>query len=262
MYYQYSSMKLEQWHPNHQQILLGATLAPRHIKRGNQAQSHSFSHGFYTQTDEGCYCDVTKMSDSQYRLCRWIVDLLEKTDHRQGNYACFGMHEWAMVYRGSDIRHETTTPLRLPQETIDEVVESRPILCSHFDAFRFFTLEAKPLNKLNPTIANRPQLEQPSCIHANMDLYKWAFKSMPWIGSELLMDCFNLAMQARTIDMRASPYDLRAYGEFPPLQIETAAGRQEYQCCQRAIAEAAKPLRRKLIEAIEQVCVSYCAITK
>ena len=147
----------------------------------------------------------------------------------------------------------------LPQETIDQVVESRPIRCSHFDAFRFFTLEARPLNKLNPTIDNRPQLEQPGCIHANMDLYKWAFKCMPWIGTELVMECFNLAIEARTVDMRASPYDLSAYGDFPPLKIETAAGRQEYERCQRAIAETAKPLRRKLIEAIEQLCVSYCA---
>ena len=43
-----------------------------------------------------------------------------------------------------------------------------------------------------------------------MDLYKWCYKLGPLIESELLMDCLELAADARELDMRASPYDLSA----------------------------------------------------
>ena len=158
-----------------------------------------------------------------------------------------------MVYQGKDVRHEKTTKLRLSQAEIDEVVESRPLTCSHFDAFRFFALEAKPLNKVHPTLETRPELEQPACIHANMDLYKWAFKSMPWVGSEILADCFHLALMAREIDMRASPYDLSYLPDWQPIKIETAEGRAEYERQQREIAKTAAPLRQRLLDQINKV---------
>ena len=158
-----------------------------------------------------------------------------------------------MVYRGQEIRHEQTTRLRLSQAEVDQLVESRPLSCTHFDAFRFFADEAQPLNILQPTLSGRPQQEQPACIHANMDLYKWAYKCMPWIGSELLADCFELALQARTIDMRASPYDLSSWPGHPPIRIETSAGRAEYEREQRRIAERAEPLRQRLVAAIERI---------
>ena len=76
---------------------------------------------------------------------------------------------------------------------------------------------------------------------------------MPWVGSELLRDCFDLAMQARVIDMRASPYDLTHLDELEPIRIETASGRAEYEHAQRSIAESAKTLREKLIDRITRV---------
>ena len=141
--------------------------------------------------------------------------------------------------------------LRLPQSEIDQLVETRPLTCTHFDAFRFFAEDAQPLNRTPLTLLERPQQEQPACIHANMDLYKWAFKCMPWIGSQLLRDCFELAMAARLIDMRASPYDLQGFLDEPPIPIETPAGRAEYERQQRIIYENALPLRQRLIDAIE-----------
>jgi hypothetical protein len=162
-----------------------------------------------------------------------------------------------MVYKGQEVRHEKTTPLRLPQSEIDAIVESRPLTCTHFDAFRFYAIDAKPLNKHEPTLESRPELEQPGCIHANMDLYKWAFKAMPWIGSDLLLKCFRLALFAREIDMRASPYDLSSYGEYEPVLIETANGRSLYEKLQREVADRAAPLRRDLIEAIESLVMGH-----
>ena len=87
--------------------------------------------------------------------------------------------------------------------------------------------------------------EQPGCLHAAMDCYKWAFKLGPLVESGLVMDCLELAADARELDMRASPYDLTAYG-FAPITIEEPAGRAEYVRCQRDIAERAAPLRQAL----------------
>jgi hypothetical protein len=40
---------------------------------------------------------------------------------------------------------------------------------------------------------------------------RWAVKLFPLIPSSLLIDSLDLALKAREIDMRASPYDLTAY---------------------------------------------------
>ena len=68
-----------------------------------------------------------------------------------------------------------------------------------------------------------------------MDLYKWAAKFFAWLGSEIVADAFELALEARVLDMRAAPYDLAVCG-FAPICIEIAAGRAEYQRLQRQIA--------------------------
>ena len=91
-----------------------------------------------------------------------------------------------------------------------------------------------------------PRLEQRGCLHANMDLYKWAFKLAPFTPAELIADCFALARDIREIDMRASPYDFRALG-YEPIAIETTAGRADYESHQRAFAARGEPLRRRLI---------------
>jgi hypothetical protein len=150
-----------------------------------------------------------------------------------------------MLYRANEPRHESL-PLRLPPESIAAVVESLPVRCSHHDAFRFFTPEARPLNRLQPTRESSIDLEQPACLHANMDLYKWCFKLAPWCASELTADAFDLARDIRELDMRASPYDVSTYG-LEPVAIETAAGRRLYEDLQRGFAERASPIRQHLI---------------
>jgi len=98
-------------------------------------------------------------------------NLLQLTQNRPPLFACHGLHEWAMVYKGlpHDIRHHESAPFRLSQQNIDQLVETRPITCTHFDAFRHFTPDALPLNRLQPTLDTREENEQPGCIHANMD---------------------------------------------------------------------------------------------
>ena len=80
-----------------------------------------------------------------------------------------------------------------------------------------------------------------------MDLYKHAFRLSPMIGSDLVADCFELAWDVRVLDMRAAPYDLTALG-LEPVRIETPEGKAAYVATQRAFAERATPLRRRLIE--------------
>lgn len=90
-------------------------------------------------------------------------------------------------------------------------------------------------------------------MHANRfnrDLYKHAYKLTPLVPAELVADCFELARQLRTLDMRASPYDLTDLG-YPPVPVETVEGRQEYVQAQQSFAERAAPLRTRLIAACQ-----------
>ena len=137
-------------------------------------------------------------------------------------------------------------PLRLGPAGTDTVVESHRIACSHFDAYRFFTPAAAPLNTLSPGSGDRAEFEQPACLHAGMDLYKHAFRLSPMISSDLVADCFELARDIRVLDMRAAPYDLGELG-FSPVPVETAAGKAEYVAAQRGFAERGAPLRARLV---------------
>ena len=183
-------------------------------------------------------------------LVRGIRTLLVATASRPVHTGCFGLHEWAMVHRTDETRHDW--PLRLGGSATDEVVESHRIACSHFDAFRFFTDSARPLNTLSPGRDDRAAYEQPGCLHATMDLYKHAFRLWPLVGSDLVADCFVLAWDVREVDMRASPYDFGDLG-LAPIRIEAAKGKQEYAAHQRAFAERAWPLRERLVDACNRL---------
>jgi hypothetical protein len=175
----------------------------------------------------------------------WAVRHLEASLSREPNFACFGLHEWAMVYRDPDVRHPYV-PLRMDRGDIDAFVESQSLRCTHYDAFRFFTKEAAPRNRIELTRSIATEHEQPGCIHANMDLYRFAYKIAPFGPSELLADAFELAEAARITDMRASPYDLAAYG-FSAIPIETREGREQYVEEQRRIAERSAPIRERML---------------
>jgi hypothetical protein len=172
--------------------------------------------------------------------------ILRGTALRPAQFGCFGLHEWAMVYRQDkfDLRHEYLK-LRLGSEGTDQVVEDNRIRCTHFDAFRFYTPDALPLNEHLPTRDSQRHMEQPGCLHANMDLYKWAYKLLPALPSELVMDCFELSWRIRAMDMQASPYDLAGWG-YPPIRIETADGKADYVARQRGFAQEAATLRGRL----------------
>jgi hypothetical protein len=85
-----------------------------------------------------------------------------------------------------------------------------------------------------------------------MDLYRFAHKIAPFISAEIIADTFILATQARTVDMRASPYDLTSYG-LEPICIETSAGRAAYVALQYELYEQAIPLRIRLMNAYREL---------
>ena len=169
----------------------------------------------------------------------FVGDLLSATASRPAQLGCFGLHEWAMVHGipADDVRH-AGWPLRLGSEGTDAVVERHGIRCSHFDAYRFFTDSARPRNALRPTRDSQVAMEQPGCLHAGMDVYKWAFKLTPLVPSDLVADAFELAREIRVLDMEASPYDLRELG-YTPVPIETPEGKA-------AVPRAPAGLRRAL----------------
>lgn len=203
--------------------------------------------------DGGWTVDVPAFAARRTSMIEFAGRILSLTAQRPARLACFGLHEWAMAYRSEvhGVRH-STVPLRLGAEGTDAVVEAQRIECSHFDAFRFYAPEAAPLNALQPTRETQADLEQPGCLHANMDVYKWAYKLLPAVSSDLVADCFELAWRIRTMDMRASPYELADWG-LAPIRIETPAGRAEYVRLQRGFADEANMLRRRLLAELETV---------
>jgi hypothetical protein len=234
-YYAFRASWLRRWHPG-----LGMGLA-------GEAAGEFLRWPYYRKTGAGVSVDPSTLPVRRKETVAWLHDMLIGMRERPAFFGCFGLHEWAMVYRQSSdaIRHNAW-PLRFPPDELARIVESQPICCTHFDAFRFFTEPARPLNKLQPTRGDTGRLEQRGCLHANMDLYKWAFKLAPFTPSELVADCFELARDIREVDMRASPYDLRGLG-FAPIAIETAEGRVAYEQHQRAFSVRGEPLRERLI---------------
>ncbi|MEH1128653.1 3-methyladenine DNA glycosylase [Micromonospora sp. CPCC 206061] len=227
-YYSFRPAQLRRWHPG-AGVVLRDGLPDRD----------------YVAVDGGVTLDTAAAAK---RSLEWIHTLLSRTASRPPQFGCFGMHEWAMVYRTDSVRHDQVS-LRLSPAQTDRVVEENRVRCSHFDAFRFFTPAARPINLLQPTRESQHDNEQPGCLHANMDLYKWAYKLSPLVPSELVADAFALARDIRALDMRASPYDLADLG-YAPVRVETPEGRAEYAAAQRAFAVRAAPIRERLIEAV------------
>jgi hypothetical protein len=232
-YYSLRPSQLRVWHPGFGVALAGES-ARRYLDRSG-----------YGRGPNGVTVTRAYLS-ARADTVRFIAGLLRATATRPARLNCFGLHEWAMVYRAPTVRHGQV-PLRLGATGTDAVVESMPLRCSHFDAYRFFTEPAVARNTEALTRDRQVATEQPGCLHAAMDCYKWAFKLGPLVASELVVDCLELAADARELDMRASPYDLRDYG-FEPIAIETPAGRAEYVRAQQSVAERAAPLRRTLAD--------------
>ncbi|MBH0776282.1 3-methyladenine DNA glycosylase [Nocardia bovistercoris] len=234
-YYGNKPAQLRRWHPG-----FGIALA--------DAREYEGARGYIrARTDELAYTADPEHLARRRDTIAFVADLLRATASRPAQLSCFGLHEWAMVYRTDDLRHGKV-PLRLSRAETDAVVESMSLRCTHFDAYRFFTPDAVGRNMIPLARTDQLAHEQPGCLHATMDLYKWGFKLVPLISSDLLLECFELAFAARELDMRASPYDLSDL-DYEPVRIETPSGRAEYVRQQSEIAERGSQLRTRFLDA-------------
>lgn len=244
VYYSHSPGKLRRWHPGGRVALVadedGRTpiVDDRYTRR--------------VTTDDGPadILDLDAFLAARDRTVTFVRALLSATLARPAHLGCFGLHEWAMVYRlqPGQQRHEDL-PLRLSQAETDAVVDAADIRCTHFDAYRFFTPDAVERNTVRPTRERQVDFEQPACLHAGMDVYKWAHKLWPLVSSDLVLDAFELAKEIRALDMEASPYDVRPLG-YGVVPIETPRGRAEYVRRQRDFATRSQDLRRRLLDVL------------
>jgi len=258
-YYTLKPGQFKRWHPGAGIILLDAPERTswrfyRHATEQELLDAGCTPQVARAQADaaSAVTVDVTDFVERRATALAFTHEILRNTAAKKGQFGCFGMHEWAMAYKSveNNIRHDYLQ-LRLGAEGTDRVVEEHRIRCSHFDAFRFFMPQAAPMNELQPTRELQRVLEQPACLHANMDVYKWAYKLLPLVDSTLVMDCFDLAWDARELDMRAAPYDIRSWG-YEPIPVETTEGKAEYVRIQRELSERSIGLRERLLAVCER----------
>ncbi len=257
-YYPFSAARLRRWHPGWEIAYDAAADVGEDGTSSITDVDGAGRRSWYLDSpgDAGAVvrrrADVARFLTERGDALDFIARLLSASSltRRRPQFGCFGLHEWAMVHRVPEggQRHEDL-PLRLSPAETDAVVERENLVCSHIDAFRFFTPSAAPRNASQPTRAAQVDNDNPACLHVGMDLYKWAMKLTPLVPSSLVLDCFEHARETRVLDMEASPYDVRPLG-YGVVPIETPAGKAEYVRRQRALAARADELREGLLAAI------------
>lgn len=90
----------------------------------------------FDTNDQKWHLNHSEFPEKRLRMLRWVIQLQEAMLDRPPAFGCHGLHEWAMVYKIEAVRHEQL-PLRLSLDDIARTVDSLPIRCSHYDAFRF-----------------------------------------------------------------------------------------------------------------------------
>ena len=220
---------------------------------------------------------LDKCGENQTKLANLIVELrrckqmISNSLSRKPHFACFGLHEWAMVYSGShqdqslnsqdmDIRKpankkQEKLPFRVSQSIIDKTVEENTLRCTHFDAFRFFHNDAK-IRNIIPNLNRGVQVdyEQPGCLHHTMDLFRFAYLAYPLLPAPLLRECLSLALRARILDLRASPYDVSGVnGCENPIRVETVEGKRIMLREQEDLYADALPVRKTMLQAYEKI---------
>lgn len=191
----------------------------------------------------------------------WYKSILEMTLSNEPVLHCYGLHEWAMQYHPEGAspppsgKYQSHLPLRASREVINSTVERKGLRCTHVDALRFFAPAAGPLNSHGASLERKDQLEleQPGCVHAHMDLLKIALRVKPYCDPSLLVDILGVALEARSLDVGASPYDCSEYSgdnkgsPIPIIPVETPEGRAIYKALQSELMEKAEGIRLRLL---------------
>jgi hypothetical protein len=188
----------------------------------------------------------------------WYRSILQNTAEAEPVLHCFGLHEWAMQYmpdgapESPSAKYQGHLPLRVDRKVINETLERKGVSCTHVDALRYFAPAAGPLNHHGAKLARVDQLrlEQPACVHAHMDLLKLCLRLSPFCDAELLQRVLEIALEARKLDVAASPYELSSYGVVA-VPVETSEGRAQYKERQISLMRAAAPVRQDLLRAYD-----------
>jgi hypothetical protein len=238
--------------------LKGATVCEEGVIYSPQLFFGKRQHG--NDDDDDDDDDVTKTTEKS-RISApflWYQSILQRTLDADPILHCYGLHEWAMQYHPDgappppSAKYQKHLPLRVSRQVLNETVERKGISCTHVDALRFFAESALPLNKYGGPLerVDQIELEQPGCVHATMDLLKMALKLQPFCDAELLRRVLEVALEARELDVAASPYDASEYG-VGVVPVETSEGRLEYKRRQQALMKKADPIRRELLKAYD-----------
>jgi len=244
-----TSILLENAHEND----IGETLHMRGATLVSQGIAYS-PEEFFGRGDSSRLQESTKSATAYL----WYRTILKQTLQSEPVLHCHGLHEWAMQYQpeGAPLppsaKYQAHLPLRVSRKVICEAVERKGVHCTHVDALRFFAPAAGPLNHHGSRLERIDQLrlEQRACIHAHMDLLKICLRLAPFVDASLVQSVLELALDARRLDVAASPYDASAYG-VDIVPIEKPEGRAEYRLRQRVLMFRADPIRRELLKSYE-----------
>ena len=140
-YYSLRPRQLRRWHPGFGVVLEPAGRRRRYLDRTG-----------YDRIRQRVTVGREHLR-SPRRHRRFIADCCAPPPAAPPGLNCFGLHEWAMVYRSPT--SGTTGPSAAGRRRHRRVVESMPLRCTHFDAYRFFTEPAAPRNAERADAANR-----------------------------------------------------------------------------------------------------------
>jgi hypothetical protein len=83
-----------------------------------------------------------------------------------------------------------------------------------------------------------------------MDLLKMYLKLQPFVDPILLVDVLEIALEARTLDVAASPYDASSFG-VQAIPIETHDGRALYRDRQTKLYHQSQAIRHRMVQAYD-----------
>src|ERR1700712_3339641 len=113
-YYGQRASRLRRWHPGAGVVLEGAA---------DDARAR-WTHMLVDAESGDVTLDLEGFVAARARAVGFVRALLTRTLERPMQTGCFGLHEWAMVYRAPAERRHERWPLRLGGVGTDAVVES------------------------------------------------------------------------------------------------------------------------------------------
>ena len=226
-YYSYRPAQLRRWHPG----------------RGRRAGRRRAAGGGLALVPTGSTATAPAWTSRRCwplagTPCASSAACWRATAARPAQLGCFGLHEWAMVYRQAAERACGTRTGRCASAPAARTRSWSSTRSAARTSTPSASSRRRPgrCNALHPTRETQADLEQPGCLHANMDLYKWAYKLGPAVPSELVAGL-----------LRAGPRGARAGHArvaVRPARARLRAGADRDQRGQGAVRRRAARLRR------------------